>query len=106
MKLIRYFSRTGYWQIYAFNNPPEGYQSRRAINIPFHKFGMNSQFLRLTKIVFPFQRCDIYHTCNSVVTGENPWGVEVETTVPQYGQLKEGYNGFMVPPPMRTINKK
>ena len=94
MKQVGYFNRTRYWQIYAFNNPPKGYKYKRGINIPFHSIGINDPFLRHTKFVLPFQNCDLYHTYNAVVTGRKPWIIEVETTVPRYGDLKEGNRRF------------
>lgn len=89
MKNVGYFHRTRYWQVYAFNNPPEGYLYKRAINIPFHTLGIDNRFLQHSKITLPFQNCDLYHTYNSVVTGKKPWVVEVESTVPRYGHLDE-----------------
>jgi glycosyltransferase involved in cell wall biosynthesis len=94
MKQIGYFNRTRYWQIYAFNNPPDGYQAKRAINIPFHLAGINNTFLRHTKFVAPFQNVDLYHSYNSVVTTRKPWVVEVESTVPRYGSIGEDDKRF------------
>lgn len=91
---VGYSNRTRYWQIFAFNNPPEGYKYKRAIDIPFHLTNIDDQFLRHTKFVMPFQNVDLYHTYNSIVTGRKPWIVEVETTIPRYGQLKKGNKRF------------
>lgn len=94
MKKVGYFSRTRYWQVYAFNNPPEGYKYRRAIDVPFKKFRFNHPFLTQTKFVIPYQNFDLFHSYNGIVAGRKPWVVEVETKVPRYNEFSEGNKYF------------
>lgn len=90
MKNVGYFNATRYWQKYVFNNLPEGYQGKRAKDIPFHVMGINSEFTLNTKWVLPFQKFDLYHTYNSIIPINKPWVVEVESFLPRYGKLKSG----------------
>lgn len=89
MMTIGYANRTRYWQKYAFDNPPEGIEYKRAIDIPFYLTGIKNQFIKHTKWMVPFQNCDMYHTYNSIVAGRKPWIVEVESTIPRYGNMDE-----------------
>ena len=94
MRIIGYFRRTRYWQVYAFNNLPEGYKKKRSLEVPFNWL-KNSQFLAHTKFVVPFQNVDLYHSYNSIVTGHKPWVIEVESQVPRFGpDLKKGNRKF------------
>ena len=70
--------KTRYWQNFAFTNPPEGYVYGRGFNIPWHKLGVNDQFLLWTKYFCPNRKFEFYHTYNSIVVNNVPWVVEVE----------------------------
>ena len=91
MPTVGYGNRTRYWQIYAFQHPPEGYVYKRALDIPLRQLNRylkrTNQFLANTKFFLPFQGCDLYHTYNGIVPGPRPWVAEVESLLPRYGNM-------------------
>lgn len=85
-RIVRYANRTRYWQVYAFNNPPEGYQYKKGLLFPSHKIGIKKDYIRNTKFFAPFEQTDLYHTYNGIVVNNKPWVVEVEDQIPRYGK--------------------
>lgn len=85
-KIVRYANRTRYWQVYAFSHPPTGYHYKKGLLFPSHHLRISKDYIRNSKIFYPFEKADLYHTYNGIVFNRKPWVAEVEDNFPRYGK--------------------